>query len=104
MLTFSLFVLLQYGSPKAKFVAASLGQTVQGSKTGDGLILDAMEHVADGKTYPEFAGNVASVYTHPLENTPGSSGGHYGGDALTYMNIGEAMGDAMVKMLAADEN
>jgi hypothetical protein len=26
-------------------------------------------------------------------------GSHYGGDARTYMNIGEAMGTAMVKML-----
>jgi len=63
-----------------------------------------MENVANAKKYPEFAGNVAAVYTHPLENTPGSSGGHYGGDAITYMNIGEAMGKAMTEMLAADEN
>ena len=33
--------------------------------------------------YPEFKGSVAAVYTHPLENTPGSSGAHYGMDALT---------------------
>ena len=33
--------------------------------------------------YPEFKGSVAAVYTHPLENTPGSSGAHYGKDALT---------------------
>ena len=38
-------------------------------------------------------------YTHPLEHTPGSSGGHYGKDAETYMNIGEAMGKAMVGLL-----
>ncbi len=36
-----------------------------------------MEAVANGTKYPEFKGNVAAVYTHPLENTPGSSGGHY---------------------------
>ena len=39
------------------------------------------------------------VYTHPLLHTPGSSGAHYGKDAKTYMNVGEAMGAAMVKML-----
>jgi hypothetical protein len=49
--------------------------------------------------YPDFKGNVATVYTHPLENSPGSSGGHYGGDALTYMNVGEMMGKAMVMLL-----
>ena len=42
-----------------------------------GLILDAMEAVANATKYPDFKGNVAAVYTHPLENTPGSSGGHY---------------------------
>ena len=48
--------------------------------------------------YPEFKGNVASVYTHPLSKG-GSSGGHYGRNAETYMNVGEAMGRAMVDLL-----
>ena len=62
-------------------------------------ILDAMLAVdgASGK-YPEFKGNVAAVYTHPLSKG-GSSGGHYSGNAETYMNIGDAMGAAMVKLL-----
>jgi hypothetical protein len=73
---------------------------VKGATSGDGLILDAMFAV-DGTSgkYPEFEGNVAAVYTHPLLNTPGSSGAHYGGDAKTYMNVGQAMGQAMVKLL-----
>jgi len=95
---------VQYGSPNAKFVTASLGQTVQGSTGGDGLILDAMENVANATKYPEFAGNVAAVYTHPLMHTPGSSGAHYGGDAQTYMNIGQAMGAAMVKLLSGTKH
>ena len=40
------------------------------TKSGGGLILQAMEAVADGTKYPEFKGNVATVYTHPLEHTP----------------------------------
>ena len=54
----------------------------------------------DGESgkYPEFKGNVAAVYTHPLSEG-GSSGGHYSGNAETYMNVGEAMGAAMVKLL-----
>ncbi len=55
---------------------------------------------ASGK-YPEFKRNVASVYTHPLSKG-GSSGGHYSGNAETYMNVGEAMGKAMVVLLNAD--
>ena len=90
---------IQYSSPNAKFVTASLGQTVQGDTDGGGLILDAMEAVANATKYPEFKGNVAAVYTHPLEHSPGSSGGHYGKDAETYMNVGQAMGMAMVNLL-----
>lgn len=87
-----------FNSPNAKFVTASLGQTVMGDTNGGGKILDAMLAVADAKKYPEFEGNVAAVYTHPLSKG-GSSGAHYGGNAETYMNIGEAMGSAMVGLL-----
>ena len=89
----------EFDCPDAKFVCASLGQTKKGDKSNGGKILDAMMEV-DGKSgkYPEFVGNVASVYTHPLSKG-GSSGGHYGGNAETYMNVGEAMGRAMVELL-----
>ena len=49
--------------------------------------------------YSEFAGNVATVYSHPLSKG-GSSNGHYNGNAETYMNIGEAMGRVMVNLNA----
>ena len=52
---------------------------------------------ASGK-HPEFKGNVATVYTNPLSKG-GASNGHYGGNAQTYMNVGEAMGRAMTKLL-----
>jgi len=29
----------------------------------------------------------------------GAGNGHYGGNAQTYMNVGEAMGQAMVELL-----
>ena len=90
-----------FNVPKAKFVCATLGQTKKGSTDNDGKILDAMFAV-DGRSnkYPEFKGNVATVYSHPLSKG-GSSGGHYGGNAETYMNVGEAMGRAMVELLEA---
>jgi len=91
-----------FNAPNAKFVTASLGQTEMGSTGGDGQILDAMLAV-DGESgkYPEFKGNVAAVYTHPLSEGASSSS-HYGGNAKTYMNIGEAMGAAMNKLLASE--
>ena len=86
----------QFNAPNAKFVTATLGQTVKGDTSNGGKILDAMFAV-DGKSgkYPEFKGNVAAVYSHPL-SMGSSSNAHYGGNAETYMNIGEAMGAAMV--------
>ena len=89
----------EFNAPNAKFVCATLGQTQKGDTDNGGKLLDAMFAV-DGKSgkYPEFAGNVATVYTHPLSKG-GSSGGHYGGNAETYMNVGEAMGRAMVELI-----
>ena len=89
---------IDFNSPNAKFVCASLGQTKMGASDGGGKILEAMLAV-DGKSgkYPEFKNEVASVYTHPLSKG-GDSGGHYGNNAETYMNVGEAMGKAMVEL------
>jgi hypothetical protein len=89
----------QFKAPNAKFVTATLGQTVKGDTSNGGKILDAMFAV-DGKSgkYPEFKGNVAAVYTHPL-SMGGASNSHYGGNAETYMNVGEAMGNAMVELM-----
>jgi len=87
-----------FDAPEAKFVTASLGQTKRGSKGGDGQILDAMEAVAKSDD-PELEDKVAFVYTHPLSKG-GSSSGHYSGNPETYMNVGEAMGKAMVELLS----
>ena len=89
-----------FQAPNAKFVCASLGQTKKGATDGGGKILNAMLAV-DGSSgkYKEFSGNVASVYTYPLSKG-GSSGGHYNRNAETYMNVGEAMGRAMVRLLS----
>ena len=58
-------------------------------------------HLAvDGVTgkYPEFKGNVATIYTNPMAQG-GRGNGHYGGKAEVYMDVGEAMGQAMVERL-----
>jgi hypothetical protein len=86
-----------FNAPNAKFVTASLGQTKKGSQGGDGKILEAMEAVANSED-PELEGKVAFVYTNPLSKG-GSSSGHYSGNPETYMNVGEAMGKAMVELL-----
>jgi len=88
-----------FNAPKAPFVLATLGQTKKGDTGNDGKILDAMLAVdGEGGKYPEFKGNVATVYAHPLSQG-GASNGHYNGNARTYMDVGLAMGEAMAKML-----
>lgn len=86
-----------FNAPEAPFVTASLGQTEEGSTSGDGVILEAMKSVAS-EQYPDFKGKVGFVYTHPL-SMGGSSSGHYNKNAKTYMNIGLAMGEKMVEIL-----
>lgn len=88
-----------FNAPDAKFVCATLGQTEKGAGGNDGLILEGQLAV-DGESgkYPEFRGNVATVYSHPLCHG-GASNSHYGGHAETYMDVGEAMGRAMVGLL-----
>jgi hypothetical protein len=88
-----------FNAPKANFVVATLGQTRKGAGGNEGKILQAQIAV-DGRSgkYPEFKGNVASVYSNPFWHG-GSSAGHYGGNAETYMDIGEAMGRAMAQLL-----
>ncbi len=90
-----------FNAPNAKFVLATLGESSKGSKGNGGLVLDAQLAV-DGTTgkYPEFKGNVATIYTNPMAQG-GSGNGHYGGKAEVYMDVGEAMGQAMAKLLGA---
>jgi hypothetical protein len=88
-----------FEAPNAKFVLATLGESVKGSTGNAGKILDAQLAV-DGTSgkHPEFKGNVATVYANPLSKG-GSGNSHYNGNAETYMEVGEAMGRAMVELL-----
>ena len=88
-----------FTAPKAAFVAASLGQTSEGdTSSGHGIILQAMKSVASGKYSGELGDNIGFVYTNPLSKGSSSSA-HYGGNAETYMNVGEAMGRKMAELL-----
>lgn len=88
-----------FNAPNAKFVLGTLGESVKGSGGNGGLVLEAQLAVdgASGK-YPEFKGNVATIYTNPMAQG-GSGNAHYGGKAEVYMDVGEAMGKAMVELL-----
>ncbi len=93
-----------FNAPDAKFVLATLGQTKKGVIKGrwganEAKILEAQLAVdGDSGKYPEFRGNVATVYSYPLCHG-GASNSHYNGNAETYMDVGEAMGRAMIRLL-----
>ena len=85
----------EFGAPKAKMVVATLGQTNKEKASGnEKLIIEGM--FAFGE---QHKGEAAVVYTNPL-SMGSSSNAHYGGNAKTYMNVGLAMGEAMVKLIS----
>ena len=88
-----------FNAPGAKFVLATLGEATKGCGGNEGLVLDAQLAV-DGNSakHPEFKGNVATVYSNPMSHG-GSGNSHYGGNAETYMDVGEAMGKTMIELL-----
>ena len=88
-----------FNCPDAKFVLATLGEANKGIGGTEGMVL-AAQLAVDGTSgkHPEFKGNVATVYTNPMAQG-GSGNGHYNGNAEVYMDVGEAMGKAMVALL-----
>ncbi|NBR86949.1 MAG: sialate O-acetylesterase [Verrucomicrobia bacterium] len=89
----------EFNAPKAPFVLATMGESVKGGTGLGAQVLEAHLAVDGAKgNYPEFKGNVATIYTHPMAQG-GSGNSHYGGKAEVYMDVGEAMGRAMVDLL-----
>ena len=89
----------EFKAPNAKFVVATLGQTAKDTAQGNEKLILEAQLAVDGNSgkYPEFKGNVTTVYTHPLSQG-GASNSHYNGNSQTYMDVGIAMGEAMVEL------
>jgi hypothetical protein len=90
------------GTPALPFVIAETGMT--GPTETHPRALSLMKAQAAVAEYPEFQGNVAFVGTksfwRPQEQSPSGQGYHWNSNAETYHLIGEAMGEAMKKLLA----
>ena len=90
-----------FDAPDAFFVSASIGETKIDAGGNEGKMLQALKAVAESKD-EEFKDKAGFVYAHPLV-LGGGSCGHYGNNVQAYMNVGEAMGKAMVELLKNDE-
>jgi hypothetical protein len=90
-----------FDAPDAPFALATIafGGRRMG---GDTLKIAEAQLAVDGEKgkYPEFKGNVAAVdarsFWQPSRRSPGGGGHHYNGNAITYMDVGNGMGAAMV--------
>jgi len=96
LVTFIKALRKDFTAPDAKFVLGTMGEAVKG---GGDKVLEGQLAVdgASGK-YPDFKGNVTTVYTHPMAQG-GAGNGHYNRNAEVYMDVGEAMGKAMLEMI-----
>ena len=66
---------------------------------GDGKVHDAQMAVGDPVKYPEFAGNVKSIDTRPFVRSSKGQASCYYENAETFLEIGEAMGRAMLELM-----
>ena len=92
----------ELGAPALPFVIAETGMT--GPTETHPRALSLMKAQAAAAERPEFKGNVAFVGTKAFwrtkEQSPTGQGYHWNTNAETYYLIGEAMGEAMKKLLA----
>lgn len=91
-----------FKTPKLPVVVVALGANDGKLPDKAGKVYEAQMAVGDPAKHPQFAGNVTSVDAGQYDHSaPGSSGGAarcYGGNARTLLEIGEAMGRAMLRL------
>lgn len=93
----------EFKAPGLPVVVTALGYG--GEKPSPYLqkVMAAQLVVGNPKKYPQFAGNVLSVDTRPFfyppEKSPGGYAHVYLNNALSYLQIGDAMGQAMLDLL-----
>ena len=93
------------GAPLLPFVIAETGMSGPEEKHPRALsLMKAQAAVADR---PEFKGNVAFVSTkefwRPQDQSPNGQGYHWNSNAETHYLIGEAMGEAMKRLIGAQK-
>lgn len=90
------------GQPRLPVVVAALTKSEGAMTPNQQKVYDAQKAVGDPTRCPEFVGNVISIDTRKACRPPAQSPGgrdRYKGNAESYLEIGEAMGHAMLKLL-----
>ncbi len=93
----------EFSKPDLPFVVVALGQSGQSVTPNMHKVQAAQLAVGDAGQYPAFAGNVATIdssaFFPPADRSPGGRAWDYYNNAGTYLLIGEAMGQAMSRLL-----
>ncbi len=90
-----------FNAPELPVVVAGLAKARAALSTREQQIFDAQMAVSDPVKYPEFAGNVVSIDTRPMCRPIGENPGgrdRYSGNAASYLEIGDAMAEAILTM------
>jgi hypothetical protein len=93
-----------FDAPEAKFVLATIAFGGQ-ELGGHGLTVANAQLAVSGEKgkYPEFQGNVKAIDARPFWRdasvSPSGAGYHYNHNAETYMEVGNALGQAMAELL-----
>lgn len=97
-----------FSAPDAKFVLATIA--FEGNNlAGHGLTICNAQLAVDGERgkYPEFKGNVKAIDARPFwrsrDVSPSGQGFHYHHNAETYMEVGNALGQAMAELLKSEK-
>lgn len=90
-----------FNAPKLPVVVTALANSGVKMNPNQQKVFDAQMAVGNEDKYPEFADNVFSIDTRPmcrpLAESPGGRD-RYKGNAASYLEIGEAMGAALLRM------
>jgi hypothetical protein len=92
----------EFNVPDMPFVIANTGMA--SAPSGPGSLIEAQANVSNPSLHPEFAGTVTTVDTRPFDygvfQSPIDQGYHWNGNGESYFQIGEAMGEAMLTLMA----
>jgi hypothetical protein len=91
-----------FEAPELPVVVVGLAQATREMRDSERQVFDAQMAVGDPARYPDFKGTVSSIDTrpmcHPEKECPGGRD-RYSGHAGSYLEMGDAMAEAMLRLM-----